>query len=109
MQALTDGQYASNRNQTHAFNAEIFWSRGRHAITFGGDDRRQQFNVLSQQDARGAFTFTGSATGSDLADFLLGSPHAASIAFGNADKYLRATVVRCLHHRRLAAQPGVDV
>ena len=31
-----------------------------------------------------------SATGSDLADFLLGIPHASSIAFGNADKYLRA-------------------
>ena len=91
MQALTDGQYASNRNLTNAYNAEIFWNRGRHAITFGGDYRRQQFNVLSQQDARGAFTFTGSATGSDLADFLLGIPHASSIAFGNADKYLRAT------------------
>ncbi|MEO8258613.1 MAG: carboxypeptidase regulatory-like domain-containing protein [Acidobacteriota bacterium] len=88
--ALTDGQYASNRSLTNAYNAEIFWSRGRHAVTFGGDYRRQQFNVLSQQDARGAFTFTGSATGSDLADFLLGSPHASSIAFGNADKYLRA-------------------
>ena len=37
VQALTDGQYASNRNLTNAFNAEIFWSRGRHAITFGGD------------------------------------------------------------------------
>ena len=37
-----------------------------------------------------AFTFTGAATGSDLADFLLGIPHASSIAFGNADKYLLA-------------------
>ena len=46
VQALTDGQYASNRNLTNAFNAEIFWNRGRHAITFGGDYRRQQFNVL---------------------------------------------------------------
>ena len=30
--------------------------------------------------------------GSDLADFLLGVPDASSIAFGNADKYLRQPV-----------------
>ena len=44
----------------------------------------------AQQDPRGAFTFTGALTGSDFADFLLGIPHASSIAFGNADKYLLA-------------------
>ena len=32
----------------------------------------------------------GAATGSDFADFLLGTPSTSSIAFGNADKYLRA-------------------
>ena len=45
--------------------------------------------MLSQQDPRGTFTFTGAATGSDFADFLLGMPRRASIAFGNADKYFR--------------------
>ncbi|HTK74747.1 MAG TPA: carboxypeptidase regulatory-like domain-containing protein, partial [Gemmataceae bacterium] len=44
VQGLTDGQYASNRNLTNAYNAEIFWNHGRHAITYGGDYRRQQFN-----------------------------------------------------------------
>ena len=48
-------------------------------------------DVLSQQDARGTFSFTGAATGSDLADFLLGIPATSSIAFGNADKGLRAS------------------
>ncbi len=91
VQALTDAQFASNHNQTHAYNAEMFWRHGRHNVTFGGDVRRQQFNVVSQQDARGAFTFTGGATGSPLADFLLGIPRASSIAFGNADKYLRGS------------------
>ena len=56
----------------------------------GADFRRQQFNLLSQQDPRGTFTFTGAAAGSDFAGFLLGIPDASSIAFGNADKYLRA-------------------
>src|SRR5207302_481070 len=45
----------------------------------------------SQQDPRGAFTFTGAATGSDFAGFLLGIPDTSSIAFGNADKYFRAS------------------
>ena len=36
------------------------------------------------------FSFTGAATRSDVADFLLGLPHASSIAFGNPDKYFRA-------------------
>jgi trimeric autotransporter adhesin len=87
---LSSLQAAQNRNQTQAWGGESLWNRGRHNITFGGDIRRQQWNVFSQQDARGTFAFNGAATGSDLADFLLGLPHASSIAFGNADKYLRA-------------------
>jgi hypothetical protein len=60
-------------------------------VTFGGDIRRHAWDVNGQQDARGTLAFTGAATGSDLADFLLGVPHTSSIAFGNADKYLRAS------------------
>jgi len=89
---LSDGQPSFNRNQTHAWSYSTFWNRSPHTFTFGADFRRQQFNVLSQQDARGAFTFTGAATGSDFADFLLGIPTTASIAFGNADKYFRQSV-----------------
>jgi hypothetical protein len=109
VQALTEVQYASNSNLTNAYNAEIFWSRGRHAITFGGDYRRQQFNVLSQQDARGGFTFTGGATGFDLADFMLGIPHASSIAFGNADKYLRAPGADAYIDDDWRLSPGLSV
>ena len=108
VQALTDGQYASNRNLTNACNAEIFWSRGRHTITFGGDYRRQQFNVLSQQDARGAFTFTGASPAPISRTSCSAFRTPASIAFGNADKYLRASGCRCLRRRRLATEPGVD-
>lgn len=89
--ALTDGQYSNNRNQTSTISYNSFWGHGRHSLTFGGDVRRQQSNILAQQDARGSFTFTGAAAGSDLADFLLGIPDTSSIAFGNADKYFRQT------------------
>jgi carboxypeptidase family protein len=88
---LGSAQYASNHTNTHAVGAEGIRSYGRHMLTFGGDVRPQRVTVLSQQDARGTFAFTGAASGSDLADFLLGIPHTSSIAFGNPDKWLRAT------------------
>jgi hypothetical protein len=90
MAGLGTAQASWHRSQTHAWGGESLWSRGRHNITAGGDVRHQRWDVFGQQDARGTFTFTGDATGSDLADFLLGIPHASSIAFGNPDKYLRA-------------------
>jgi hypothetical protein len=101
---LSEPQYARNANQTQAFSYDSLWSRGRQNISFGGDVRRQQFNIFSQNNARGAFAFTGAATqeytsgllvaetGSDLADFLLGIPDTVSISFGNADKYLRGWI-----------------
>ncbi len=99
---LMDQQSSFNRNRTDSFNGSIAVYRGRHNITIGGDLRKQQYNDFFQQDPRGTFTFTGAATqntsndatatGSDLADFLIGVPDTSSIAFGNADKYLRQTV-----------------
>ncbi|HEY2015951.1 MAG TPA: TonB-dependent receptor [Bryobacteraceae bacterium] len=103
VQGLFDGQESFTRNQTTAFLYNTFWSHRSHNIQFGVDIRRQQFNLLSQQDPRGSFTFTGASTqaatngvpvpgtGSDFAGFLLGIPDASSIAFGNADKYFRAS------------------
>jgi hypothetical protein len=101
--SLSDGRPSSHRNQTSAMSYAMLWSHGRHYLSFGADFRRQQFNYLSQQNPRGTYTFTGAATqaranglpaagtGSDFADFLLGVPDTLSIAFGNADKYFRAS------------------
>ncbi|HEY6250017.1 MAG TPA: carboxypeptidase regulatory-like domain-containing protein [Candidatus Angelobacter sp.] len=99
---LSDGQSASDRNQTNTLTYSLSWNHQRHYFTFGGDFRRQEFNYLSQQDPRGTLAFTGAATqgqsggvttgGSALADFLLGVPDTSSIAFGNADKYFRESV-----------------
>ncbi len=101
--ALNDAQESFTRNQTSAASYSIMWLKRPHNITIGGDVRRIQLNLISQQDARGSFGFTGAATqatangvavpgtGSDFADFLLGTPDTSSIAFGNADKYFRST------------------
>jgi trimeric autotransporter adhesin len=100
--ALSDAESAFNRNRTDSLSLSALVNRGRHSITAGGDFRKQEFNEYFQQDPRGTFTFTGAATagsvhniaaaGSDLADFLTGVPDTSSIAFGNADKYLRQPV-----------------
>ena len=96
---LSDGLSSFNRARTDAFSGSVAIYRGHHNVTMGGDLRKQQFNDLFQSNPRGIFTFTGAATqdpastttsGSDLADFLIGVPDTSSIAFGNADKYLRA-------------------
>jgi hypothetical protein len=89
---LSDAQSSFDRNQTSGLSYAMLWHRGEHNVTFGADFRRQEFNYLSQQDARGTFTFTGGTSGSDFADFLLGIPDTSSIAFGNADKYFRESV-----------------
>lgn len=89
---LTDGISASDRNRTDGIGVSATWTHRRHTVTFGGDFRRQEFNQLQQANPRGAFTFTGAATGSDLGGFLLGVPDASRLAFGNADKYFRESV-----------------
>lgn len=101
--SLTDGNYSLNRNQTGALGESLTWSHGVHNFSFGADYRRQQFNILSDSNGRGTYTFNGSATsllvngvaqtgtGYDLADFLLGAPSTSSIRYGNPDKYLRST------------------
>jgi hypothetical protein len=104
IQGLSDAQESFTRNQTSSIGYSGLWMPRPHNITFGADFRRQQFNYLSQANARGSFGFTGAATeqivngvgvpgtGSDFADFLLGIPDTSAIAFGNADKYLRANL-----------------
>jgi hypothetical protein len=87
---LSTANSSLSRNQTGGIAGSLFWSQGAHNITAGTEYRRQQFNVLSQQDPRGSFAFTG-GPGQDFAAFLLGVPDAINIAFGNADKYFRAS------------------
>jgi hypothetical protein len=95
---LSDAESAFNRNRTDAVTASIASYRRRHNITLGGEFRRQQFNYFAQQNPRGTFNFTAgtpgstSATGSDLADFLIGIPDQSALNYGNADKYLRQPV-----------------
>jgi hypothetical protein len=106
---LTDAQAALTRNQTVAYNADAFFNHNGHNFTFGAVHRRQQVNVLAQQDARGSFVFTGAAAGNDVAGFLLGLPDTSSIAFGNADKYLRAGITEAFVNDDWRVHPGLTL
>ena len=106
---LSDIQAARNRNQTVGMNGSIFLNRGRHNVQMGGVYRRLQFNVVSQQDARGALAFTGQRTGNDFAGLLLGAPDTSSIAYGNADKYLRAHSVEGYWNDDFRINPSITL
>jgi hypothetical protein len=86
---LGDANRSVNRNQQMVVSENIFWNHGSHNVTWVGDIRRNHVDMLSQQNPRGTFQFTGQALGNDFAGFLLGIPDATSIAYGNADKYFR--------------------
>jgi hypothetical protein len=87
---LSDGRYSRSQTGTHVVASEIQSFRGRHTVTTGGEYRRLANDIFSQQDPRGSFNFTGARSGSDFADFLLGLPQTAGIAYGNADKFYRS-------------------
>jgi hypothetical protein len=97
--SLSDQNANASRNQTQDVSESIIWIRGKHNFNTGFSFRRQQLNTVTQQNPRGSFAFTGSATsntalsgsGFDLADLLLGLPSTSAIAYGNADKYFRAS------------------
>ena len=91
LSGLSDAVSANNRTRTDDVSAEVGKLGRIHNVKLGGDFRKLEFNDNGQQNPRGAFTFDGAASGSDLADFLLGVPDTSSIAYGNADKYLRQT------------------
>jgi len=89
---LAGGTYANDVNLSNQVSYTTKLILGSHVWDLGGDYRAQRFDLFSQRDGRGSFTFTGMQTGNDFADFLLGIPSASSIAFGNADKYFRQSL-----------------
>ncbi len=90
-QSLRDASAQLNTNQTFSWSESVIWRvTNKHNLRFGGDFRRLYNDVRSDQNARGAFTFNGSATGFDFADFLLGLPQLATVQAGNATYNFRA-------------------
>jgi hypothetical protein len=99
---LSDGNSSFNRSRNDDVAVSTLIFHGKHNITAGVGFNKREYNDDFQQNPRGTFTFTGAATqgactnpaicGSALADFLIGTPDASGIAFGNANKYFREPV-----------------
>lgn len=95
---LNQQQPDDSLTQTIAVSEVVAWMHGKHNFRFGGDYRRVHRDFLAGANATGSFTFTGlftedqagdAATGSPLADLLLGLPQATSIDSSVAKSYLR--------------------
>lgn len=67
----TTGAVQANNTYQLADNFSKVW--GRHTLKFGGNVHLDQVNIIPDAVYNGAFLFQGSETGSDFADFLLGS------------------------------------
>lgn len=88
----TEGPYANDNSKLQVTdNLSII--RGAHTFRLGGEWRRDSFNQVGNQFARGQFTFLTNATqsptatgGDSFAEFLLGtmSQSEAAVAVGNA-------------------------
>ena len=58
---------------TYMFSDVFSKAMGRHTLKFGGEFRYIMVNERNYASPNGQFTFDGSVTGSDMADFLLGA------------------------------------
>jgi hypothetical protein len=93
----TEGPYANDNNSLQ-FIDNFSWIRGKHTLRFGGEFRREHYNQVGNQFARGQFTFQPNATqnpatksgGDTFADFLLGDLYQSEAAVSIASaKFLR--------------------
>ncbi len=77
---FNDFSIGTNANELKQVNNIYQWADGfakvlgRHTMKFGGDFHYDQVNTSPIAQFNGSFLFTGSETGSDFADFLLGVP-----------------------------------
>jgi len=61
-------------NNTYHWSDNVSKVLGAHTIKFGGQYHYDQVNMHPNATFNGTFTFSGTETGSDFADFLLGVP-----------------------------------
>jgi len=61
-------------NNTYQWTDDFSRIIGKHTLKVGGGFHLDQINISPDAIYNGSFAFTGSATGSDFADFLLGLP-----------------------------------
>jgi hypothetical protein len=86
-------------DSTYQASAQFYFSAGSHALTYGADVMRHQFEPYTAIFARGSISYSGRYTaststgsnGNGFADFLLGFPNSGTALSGNAIEEARST------------------
>jgi hypothetical protein len=98
---LSEQQPSFSISQTISASEVLSWIHGKHNLRFGGDYRRVHRDFLAGSNATGSFVFSGlftedaamdEATGSAIADLLLGLPQSSTLNASVAKSYLRDNV-----------------
>jgi hypothetical protein len=98
---LNEQQPNFSLSQTISVSETLSWIHKKHNFRFGGDYRRVHRDLLAGANPTGSFTFSGlftedpaqdPATGSAIADFLLGLPQETTIDAALQKSYLRENV-----------------
>lgn len=103
--SLTDVSYQSNRQSYSGGNFSAYYSSGAHNMSVGVDYSRNFANIVTDENGRGTFLFSGLATsaldakgspvastGFDYADFLLGRAQSASVRYGASHNRFRNNI-----------------
>jgi outer membrane receptor protein involved in Fe transport len=72
---------AQLENEDYQIKDTLHWVHGNHSVTVGFDAIRRRYLNRSYYFTMGSFSFTGAITGNAQADFLLGKPATATVAF----------------------------
>ncbi len=95
----SEGPYV-NTNHVFQWTDNLSWTRGKHSLRFGFEIRRDRYNQVGNQFARGSFGFEGQATqnpasvagtGASFADYLLGQCRRCEASVSLAQVQYRAT------------------
>jgi hypothetical protein len=71
-------------NTTYMVSDVFSKSQGKHTWKFGGEFRYLQVNERNFANPNGGFTFDGTVTGADFADYLLGAPSTTNAPYTQA-------------------------
>jgi hypothetical protein len=78
----TAAGFTTRTDRNFEFYDNVLWHHGQHTIQFGGYYFHLDFNPQFPNNARGTYTFNGSASGNAFADFLFGVPSQGQVGIG---------------------------
>jgi len=109
MADLAPSEFERDSDMEYAGSIEGYYNRGRHNLTFGSLVQRRTVDIFSQPGSRGRFSFDGSATGNDFADFLFGIPSTSALSLGAPERFLRGYSTAVYFSDDLRLHPGLTV